>query len=70
MPPAGEQEAVVSNDEGEGSAPETVDEPDSTWTITITDPSAEELDFNQSRIAKLENLECLTQIQVRVPACS
>lgn len=35
-----------------------------TWTISIAEPDAEELDFNQSRISKLQNLECLTQIQV------
>lgn len=35
-----------------------------TWTISITESDAEELDFNQCRINKLQNLECLTQIQV------
>lgn len=66
MPAGEEHEAIVSNEEDEGSAPEAVDEPDSTGTIEITDPDAEELDFNQSRIAKLQNLESLSRIQVHL----
>ena len=60
---------VVSEDEVE-EGQEPVDEgAEDAWTITITDPTAEELDFNQSRIHILQNLECLTQIQVSYFSC-
>ena len=60
---------VVSEDEAE-EGQEPVDEgAEDAWTITITDPTAEELDFNQSRIHILQNLECLTQIQVSYFSC-
>ena len=60
---------VVSEDEVE-EGQEPVDEgAEDAWTITITDPTAEELDFNQSRIHILQNLECLTQIQVVYSSC-
>ena len=34
------------------------------WTISITDHEVEQLDFNQSRIHKLQNLDTLSRIQV------
>lgn len=59
-----DQPAVSDDEQEEGQ--EAVDEgAEDAWTITITDPTAEDLDFNQARIHVLQNLECLTQIQVR-----
>ena len=60
---------VVREEEAE-EGQEPVDEgAEDAWTITITDPTAEELYFNQSRIHILQNLVCLTHIQVTYFAC-
>lgn len=58
----GTVENIVEESEGEEEVKEESVEDE--WIITIDDPSAEDLDFNQSRIHKLQNLESLSQIQV------
>lgn len=58
----GTVENIVEESEGEEEVKEESVEDE--WIITIDDPSAEDLDFNQSRIRKLQNLESLSQIQV------
>lgn len=54
----------LSDSESIGNA---VEEPSSenaeSTELVILDPNATEVDLNHGRIAKLENLECLTQVE-------
>lgn len=56
--------AVTSDNEEEAADQEVEEEAEDAWIISVTDPTVEELDYNQARINKLQNLECLTEIQV------
>ena len=43
--------------------PTTETETETSNELVILDPNATEVDLNHGRIAKLENLECLTQVE-------
>ena len=56
----GENNSVVdSSDEKE----ETEEKEEKVCELVILDPTALEVDLNHGKIAKLENLECLTQVE-------
>jgi protein phosphatase 1 regulatory subunit 7 len=51
------------NDPSQNVAEESVDKEIETNELIVLDPDATEVDFNHGRIAKIENLECLTQVE-------
>ena len=52
-----EAESSVEGDGGDNKEPQETNE------LLVLDPLALELDLNHGKIEKLENLECLTQIE-------
>lgn len=53
-----EPNEVRGSPEGEATA-----DTEETNELVILDPNATEVDLNHGRISKLENLECLTQVE-------
>ena len=53
-----------SSDEKDNSEMESATENEAeTCELVITDPTALEVDLNHGKISKLENLDCLTQVE-------
>ena len=53
----------LSDSESIGNAVEPSSEKAESTELVILDPNATEVDLNHGRIAKLENLECLAQVE-------